>query len=248
MRHLQLKTNYTEEYRRTHRQLFMVFILFVSMVTIFPVSVYSQNLYIFLPTDKSSVKLESQLSDYFSGITLIVFGNITDFKSMVKNKKPEAIITKRPVVDMFEDYSIKMNASLKGSTDEPYFLVSIGQSIPLSDAAEKRIGILNFLGRREIKTFAADILGLKPKEISPVKKVSDLLALISLDMVQEIVISQTHYQYLKTTSKLDFKETECKKRVNIAVYAINKDNATLTEKVKKMPRELMALFGFDSWK
>jgi hypothetical protein len=213
-----------------------------------PMNLYCQKIYTFLPGEHLAVHVESQLQGYFSGVEIRAFSTFRDFKSIIETARPQGIITKREVADQIKNYKVTLEAQTNGSTTEPYYVLSVGEPIQLSQVGDKSIGILDFLGRTEMKSLTIDLIGAEPMKISGVKKLEDLLSLITLDMVQGIITSENNYHFLKKQSKLDFKESRCKKSFSIAVFAVDSENPEISERVKKMPKDLMMLLGFEEWK
>lgn len=212
-----------------------------------PRDLYCQKLYIFLPGEHLAIHIESQLSEYFSGIQIRAFSTFKDFKTIIENERPQGIITKREVVDHIKDFKVALHAHTNGSKTEPYYILSLGEPIQSSQISNKTIGIMDFLGRNEMKSLTVELIGAEPLKISGVKKLEDLLSLITLDMVQGIITSANDYNFIKRQSKLDFKETRCKNSFSIAVYAADSGNVEISERVKKMPKDLMIFLGFEGW-
>jgi hypothetical protein len=232
----------------TFRQGLFPAVLILLGILLAPRDLYCQKLYIFLPGEHLAIHIESQLSEYFSGIQVRAFSTYRDFKTISENERPQGIITKREVVDYVKDFKVALQAQTNGSTTEPYYILSLGEPIQPSQISNTTIGIMDFLGRNEMKSLTVDLIGAEPLKISGVKKLEDLFSLITLDMVQGIIASENDYNFIKRQSKLDFKEARCKKSISIAVYAADSVNTEITERVKKMPKNLMAFLGFDSWK
>lgn len=229
------------------RQGFIPAALVLLGIFLAPRDLYCQKLYIFLPGEHLAIHIESQLGEYFSGIQIRAFSTYKDFKTIIEKERPQGIITKREVVDHIKDFKVALHAQTKGSTNEPYYILSLGEPIQQGEVSNKTIGIMDFLGRSEMKSLTVNLIGAEPLKISGVKKLEDLLSLITLDMVQGIITSANDYNFIKRQSKLDFKEARCKNSFSIAVYAADSVNTEISERVKKMPKDLMIFLGFEGW-
>lgn len=207
-----------------------------------------QKLFVFIPGRYKPVYIEKRMKEHLSDIDVRAFGSVRDFKTIVKNETPEMIITKTQVADFFKNYMKALQAEANGTINEAYYLLSVGSELKPEDVSGKTIGILDFLGRKEIKTFVTELLKIEPGKINRVKKDEDLLSLITLDMVDGIIVSERQYAYIKEKSQLDFHKVQCSKKMPIAVLAVSSDDDAVVKKIKTMPDELKEILGFDSWK
>lgn len=212
------------------------------------VEVAGQKLFVFIPGKYKPVYIEKRMKDHLSGIDVRVFGSVRDFKTIVKNEDPEMIITKKQVSDFFDNYRQVLQAEANGSVRERYYLLSVGSELKTEDVGGKTIGILDFLGRKEIKAFVTDLLEVEPGKINRVRKDEDLLSLITLDMVDGIIVSERQLEYVKEKSQLDFNQVQCARKMPIAVLAARSNDDVLVKKINSMPVELKKILGFDSWK
>lgn len=223
---------------------------FLPIITLLIISLnlYSEQLYIFIPSEHTSIEIEKKLKNNFPGITIRSFGSIIDFRKAVQSDSPAAVITKPQLLPFFERYSIKLQGRVNGNTREPFFILSVEQPISLNALKDKSIGILDFIGRKHITDFTSSLFGVQPKfKLKRVKKVADLLPLVSMNLVDGIVVSSTQAAYLKKRSNLTFYETKCKKEQSIAVLALSKDSNTIVESLKKLPPDLSHIIGVDGW-
>lgn len=207
---------------------------------------YGQKLYIFLPTEYRPVDIEKKFAVFFRGVDIRSFGSVIDFKRAVELDSPDAIITKPQLIPFLNRYSIKLNGTINGSRQEPFYLLSIGDPLLPKSLDDKNIGILDFLGRKNISSFITVLIDGNPK-LQRVKNVADLLPLISLNIVDGLVVSSTQASYIKRRSKLLFNEAKCKKDQDIAALALAKENDEIVNALRKLPADLAQLIGVEGW-
>lgn len=210
-------------------------------------TVWAQKLYIFIPTEHSAVEIEKKFAEKIPTITVRSFGNVTDFKKSVEESKPDAVITKPQLVAQLTGYTTQLKAVTKGSTEESFVLLSVDKPIIIADIAGKNIGILDFLGKKEIDGLVETLFKGRPVLIK-VKKVADLLPLLTMNMVEAIVVSESHIAYLKQRSNLNFIITPCDCSSGRAVLATLKPDPEIEAVIKSMPADLAKLLYIESWK
>ena len=215
-------------------------------IFLFPLNTFGERVYIFIPTEHKPVSVEKKFSENLNGVGVRCFGSIIDFKKAVEEDTPDAVITKPQVIPFLSNYTIAMNGTVNGKTTESFFLLSTGDPLSLNSLDEKNIGILDFLGRKNIKTFTTTLFDSTPK-LKRVKKIADLLPLLSMNLVDGVVVSATQAIYIKSRSNLTFTEIKCRKNQEIAALALSKENKAIIEMVKKLPADLTEMIGVDGW-
>lgn len=205
------------------------------------------KLYIFLPTEYTAIDVEKKFSEKYDALVIRTFGSVTDFTSAVFSDTPEAIITKPQLVPLFDMYKIKLNATLNGSTKEPYFILSVANSLAPAELSTKELGILDFLGKKSINTLTENLLDGSPR-LKRVKKMTDLIPLLTMNLVDGVIVSATQVAYIKSKSQLKFYETKCKTDQGVAALALYSESDEIVNKFKKFPAELAMMIGVDGWK
>lgn len=208
------------------------------------------RLYAFIPNDARPQVLQENLSKSCPGISITVFGRIRDFKAKVELENPEAILSFDPVVQLFKDYSITLYGTYKGSKSEEYILLSIDDPLNTKDLSNKTIGILDFMGRKEIADFIQDLF-LSPPALKRVSKLEDLLPLLTFKMVDAIFVSARDVQYFRTKSKLNFVVNKLD-NLSIRLPVLGVRRNAVTEKIENAIRNLdktgKALLGIEEWR
>ena len=225
----------------------MKHILFILLFTTFSCNAVGQKLYIFIPTEYSAIEVEKNFRERYKDYTIRSFSNVIDFTKAVSIDTPDAVITKPQLLPILSIYNIKLNATYSGSTKESFFVLSVENPLTLTGLTSKNIGILDFLGRKYINTFTDDLFDGNPK-LKRVKKIADLVPLLTMNLVDGVIVSASQLAYIKSRSQLSFHKTKCKNDQDIAVLALLKESEEIVKRLKQLPAELALMIGVDGWK
>ena len=206
-----------------------------------------EKLYIFIPTEYKAIEVEEKFREKYAQYTIRTFSNVIDFTEAVRIDTPDAVITKPQLIPFLSMYNIKLNATCKGSTKESFFLLSVDNALNCVNLSDLNIGILDFLGRNNINTLTDNLISGTPK-LKRVKKIADLIPLMSMKLVDGIIASASQVAYIKSRSQLTFHEIKCKNDQGIAVLACFKEGDDIVNRLKELPSELALMIGVDGWK
>jgi hypothetical protein len=211
----------------------------------------ADKIYVFYPTTVRPQVVQQNLLKACLGAEIIVFARYNDFIAKTVLDSPAAVITKTIVLEQMGNYAIKLNGAFKGTTDEQYVILSVNEKLdPTMITAETMIGMIDFLGRKEMAAFISSFFTISPK-LKRVTKIEDLLPLLTFNMSQGILISEREVSYFKQTSNLNFIVTAlAKSKVGIVALGI-KNNTTSPEilkAIKGLDNETNAMLGVDQWK
>ncbi len=161
---------------------------------------YAESLYVFYPTTRRPKVMQSEMKNACPSIEIKVFGRYRDFSTSVKETPPDAILTKTPVIEKIEGYSIKLSGSRKGATKEPYILLSVDTKVDPGNLGNSTVGVLDILGRKGMSAFVGKYFSPLPK-IKRVPKMEDLLSLLTFKEANAILIPEVYVNYFKGLSK-----------------------------------------------
>lgn len=170
-----------------------------------------ENLYVFYPSTYRPQIIQDKLQNEMKGIKVTVFGRYVDFISKVQSDSPHAVVTKtRLIKNQLINYSVIKHGVRSGTKKESYILLSIESPVkPGSIDQKSTIGVIDFFGRSETSNFVSDLLSAKPN-VKRVKKIEDLLPLLSFNLVTCILIEKTNVNYFQNTSTIKFAITPLK--------------------------------------
>ncbi len=209
----------------------------------------AETMYVFYPSTIRPVQMQKKMIEACPNIRIMVFGRFVDFEAKVLADKPDAILTKSPVIQQLGGYSVALKGSRKGETEESNILVSADEKIDLNTVSLISIGMSDILGRDGMKKMAGSYFGQKPR-LRFVSKIEDMLQLLILNMVKAILIPENHLPYFRELSNLNFAVTRLPNvRTGIIALAVRDGgSAVLSGKgLTGMDSKTMAMLEVDKW-
>ena len=221
---------------------FLIYILFISQ------TLAVESLYVFVPTQVRANILQEKIGGYCDDVDVTVFSRAKDFHKKVKSEPPSAILSLLPVVERTISFDMAIEGIKGGLTTENYVLVSIANPLKRSDLVNKKIGVVDLLGRKSMGKFIEQLFKT-PVKLKRVTKVEDLLPLITFGSVDAIFIANSLFEKLKSTSNLDLVATHLNIKIGLASAALKgvvaKDK--LTRCVFAFDQNLNITLGVDKW-
>ncbi len=208
-----------------------------------------EMLYVFYPSTIRPVLMQQKMAEACPGIQIRVFGRFTDFETQVSADKPDAILTKYPVIMQIGGYSPALKGSRKGKSEESSVLLSVDEKIDLNSISSVSIGIFDILGRDGMKKMCGSYFSQEPR-LRLVSKIEDMLQLLTLNMAKAILIPENHLAYFKELSNLNFAVTPLPNvSTGIIALAVRDGGiAVLSAKaLTGMDGKSMAMLEVDKW-
>jgi len=222
--------------------------LFVCIMTIFS-NIYSENLFVFLPSTAKTRTINDNLKKSFPGTDIVVFGRFKDFYKKVLESSPDAILTKTPLIKQFKSYNIKAKGMIDNQLTEQYWIISIDKKITQNNLPGKTIGVLDFLGRKKITEFVNSLLNTKNTiKIKRVTKTEDLLPMLTFKMADGILVTEKDINYFSSISNLNFKKTKIKGAKAEIISLATKESVSETQYINCLSKVSPKLLGVDKWK
>lgn len=192
--------------------------------------------------------LQERMSEQCAYLDVTVFGRSRDFRKQVQLSKPSAILTLPPLVATQAGYQATLSGRKSDSDSEPYFLVSIDTPVAVEALASKRLGVVDWLGRKGMSQFVKEIFGA-PIKLKRVVKQEDLLPLLTFGFVEAIFVSKTTYEELKQTSNLNLVIVNTHKPVRLPVVATSPegDRKTIKKCFMSLDEKTQQLLGVEQW-
>lgn len=206
------------------------------------------SLFVFLPTQVRATALQEKLSDQCRQLDITVFGRSRDFRKQIKLSKPDAILSLGPVVQTQSDYTPLLLGKQSDQKTEPYFFVSIDAPIDIKNVGSKRLGVVDWLGRKGMDQYIADAFGFDIR-LKRVVKQEDLLPLLTFGFAEAIFVSKRTHDKLKETSNLNLVVVNTEVVVQLPVVAVKKttDAQGLTACFSQLDTETNQLLGVEKW-
>lgn len=223
-----------------------IVILLIAQLLCAPVA--AESLYVFVPSEVRANKIQQQIGGYCRDVDVTVFGRAKDFHNRIKQVPPNAILSLSPVVKQNHLFDPAILGYRNGVSNESYVLVSVEKSLKLTDLHNKKIGVVDLLGRKPMAAFIDGILKTQVK-LKRVTKVEDLLPLITFDAVDAIFISTTQFVQFKAKSQLNLVATPLDIKIGLASAAL-KDSLKkekLSQCLLAFDKQLNLILGVDQW-
>jgi len=224
------------------------FSIFFILLFALPIAEANNSLYVFYPTDIRPNKMEKHIGQHCPEIKSTVFGKIKDFEEQTERVPPDAILSYAPVIKKNQQYSSVVHGLKQGRSDENYVLVSIKKPVDINNLSSLKIGVLDILGRKAMKSFVNKTLGTRVK-ITRVTKTEDILNLLTFDLVDALFVSQQRYNKFLTQSQLNLVATKLDISIDLAILAVKNDNSKelFLNCFNRLGKKTNTLLGVDQW-
>ncbi|MEM9100849.1 MAG: hypothetical protein AAGB12_00890 [Pseudomonadota bacterium] len=212
--------------------------------------VKADKLYVFVPSDMRAKVLQDKITSLCKDAEVTVFGRVKDFTKRVKSEPPHAIIALSPVIESNPSFKkLLQGVNDEGTIKEPYLLVAVDQAVDAASLGNKKIGVVDILGRKSMKKYLADNLSPDVK-MKSVTKVEDLLPLLTFKAVDAIFVSESIFEKLKEKTELNLQVTKLEATVGLVSTALANEQARakFTECVNAFSADINAAMGVEKWK
>lgn len=210
---------------------------------------YGQKLYVFVPSDMRAKILQDKIKGVCGSIDVTVFGRVKDFTKRMESDPPAAILALSPVIERNSEFKRLLQGSRKSKQVEPYYLVATGKEFDTAALGTAKLGVLDILGRKDMKKYISKLLNAKVK-LKRVTKVEDLLPLLTFNAVDAIFVSETVYDLIKAKTEMDLKAKKLDVSVGLVSTAMasSSDAKAISKCVNAFPGDINTAMGVDQWK
>ncbi|KMQ49933.1 hypothetical protein CHISP_3147 [Chitinispirillum alkaliphilum] len=165
---------------------------------------YAQTpLLIYLNTDESPQTIQDDFISLLGDVDVRAFGRIRDLQQFIDEHPNAPVIAPGVFIELNTDYKILLRGVSNNRIGEKFFVIAKDSDVNTNSIPELRVGILDFLGRRNISDFLTKTFGSEFGRIRRVNKREDLLTLLGMEAVDIIVVSESELALLKTETRLD---------------------------------------------
>jgi len=225
------------------------FVAVLCIFTVLSVPAVAKNIYIFSPVDVHARFFQQQVAMACPSFSMVVFGRGTDFRAQLMRSPPDAIIAPFPTIDRSFGFKMIVRGMQDGSTKGNSLLVSLDNVFDVSQINNKKIGVVDILGRGRMNEFVSELLQADMK-LRRVSKNSDLLRLLTFGLVDAVLVSKNQYENMKSISSLNLVATKLDVEVGlVGVASANASiNADLISCIEGFNSELNEVIGVDQWR
>ncbi|WDE12455.1 hypothetical protein [Thalassomonas haliotis] len=222
--------------------------IFLILTLTLSFSVQAESLFVFLPTQVRAKVMQQQISQICPELEVTVFGRGKDFRRQIKSTPPNAVLSLMPIIEQLGSFAPVLRGSKNGQTRENYVLVSVGRPLNMQDIAQKKIGVVDLLGRKPMGAFIADAFPVAVK-LKRVTKTEDLLPLLTFGSVEAVLVSESHFLQLKAKSNLKLVASPANLTMSLVNLALNGANAKekLVRCISRFDDKINSTLGVDKW-
>lgn len=208
------------------------------------------TLLIYLQGGKNSHNVQRRFDRLIGAGKAIVFERINNFDSALAHSPDAAVIALEPFFSFSPGYKIVLSGKKGSATSEKYHIVAVNKEITMHTIGEKKVGIVDFLGKNRLQLFIKDQFGIEIKMLKRANTGDDLLTMLGMEVVDAIIVSESqHKEILSNTKTPLIIVASSLKKIGFAAYGIRegKENRNQRQKVQKAPTELLKEIGIEGW-
>jgi len=208
------------------------------------------RLFVFVPGISNIQHLQTEFDAAVGPKKTIIFGRIVDVEAFIAAIPDATIIVNADYLKYAPDYKAFLWGKYKNETGQKYFLVAANANVTLENIAEKKIGIVNFLGRNRLSQFVRFQFGFVPKALKLANKNEDLLTMLGMESVDAVIVPKTEYAELASDTKQNL--VVLKESIHLVGFLVcaartGNDNALIQKTLMGLPASLNRQLRIDKW-
>ncbi len=208
------------------------------------------RLLVCVPGSTNTQQIQNGFDTLLGPEKAMAFGRIKDLEAMLSSMPDAMIIAPAAFLDYLPGYKVSLVGKVKNEVGEKYLIIATSKSVTLKNVAEKKIGIVDFLGRERLSHFIQTQFGIEPKILKRVNKKEDLLTMLGMEVVDAIIVSTSDYQEILSNTKLTLNEVAAsEKNIGFSVFASKqgKEDVAIKKALLKQPLSLSKAESIDKW-
>jgi hypothetical protein len=214
-------------------------------------SAYAQaTLLVCIPGKQNAQQIQSGFDGLIGAGKSMTFGRIKDLDATLVASPDAAIIASEPFFTYAPGYKIALSGKAGSSTGEKYHIVAASKEITVQNIGEKKVGIVDFLGKDRLPLFIKDQFGVEIKMLKRANKEEDLLTMIGMEAVDAIIVSASQFKEIQSNTKLPLAiVASSSKTIGYASYGQKegKEDENQKKALLKAPAPLLKEIGIEGW-
>lgn len=218
------------------------------LLALLATSAYAQqDLLVFLPGDGNRSSAVQDLGK--SGLNVKMFNNVKDFEKEREGNPSAAIIAPSPLIEITGGYDYVLRGYRGSDIGEKFLLVTANDDVQMANIADKKVGVWDIFGRKNVEPFFQRSFGIASKKIKRVNKKEDLLTLLGVDMVDAILVSKSDFEKFKKTTDVKLRVlSESRDAVGFISVAVPRGGNGAALKNLAGAKSFLRDFAFDGWR
>jgi hypothetical protein len=215
------------------------------------ISVSGQTtLLVCIPGKQNTTQVQNGFDGLIGAQKSIVFNRIKDLDSALAVLPDAAVIAPEAFFSFTPGYTMVFSGKTGSTTGEKYHIVSTDKEITMQNIGEKKVGIVDFLGKDRLPQFVKNQFGVELKLLKRANKEEDLLTMLGMEAVSAIIVSASQYEEILSNTKLPLViVASSSKNIGFMTYGIKegKEDEARKKKLLKAPERLLKEIGIEGW-
>gem|GEM_PF-1644833 len=203
-----------------------------------------------IPGKQNTPSIQSGLDGLVGQGKTLVFGRIKDLEGAMATAPDAAIIASESFFKYTGGYTIALAGKMGGASSGKYLLVAASKEITMDNIKDKKVGIVDFLGKERISLFIKEYFGVDIKMLKRANKEEDLLTMLGIEAADAIIVSNFQYKEILSNTKLPLTiVASSSSNVGLAGFAVRSGKADekLKKTIQNAPASLLKEIGITGW-
>jgi hypothetical protein len=175
---------------------------------------------------------------------------VKDLDEIIPSYPGAPVIGSSAYVRYLPGYTILLRGKKGQIKQKKYLIITGNRNLILANAANSRIGVLDFLGREKMPVFVKDAFGFPIAKLKRVSKKEDLQSLLGMELVDAAIIEESDLAEMQADTKLKLTVlVESKPMDSFPVFACPEtaDCGELKKKLSGQPKAVLETLGIEGW-
>ena len=195
-------------------------------------------------------RIDSVLGPAISPRRLISFQRVKDLDEIIPSYPGAPVIGSSAYVRYLPGYTVLLRGKKGQSKQKKYLIITGKRSLTRANAANAKIGVLDFLGREKMPVFIKDAFGFPIAKLKRVSKKEDLQSLLGMELVDAVIIEESDLGEMQADTKVKLTALiESKPMDTFPVFACpeSAECGELRIKLSGQPKAVLETLGIEGW-
>lgn len=208
------------------------------------------SLLICIPGKQNTIRIQKDFEEAIGTGKAMAFGRIKDLEAAIASSPGAGIIASGPFVRLLPGYTTVLSGKVGNEKGEKFLIVTAQKDLTKDVLPEKRIGMLDFLGKDRLVEFVKNEFGISVPVLQRVNKEEDLLTMLGIEAVDAVILPESQYKDLLLDTKLPLRIIATSARnVDLATLALpgHHEMSDVKKAVLRLPAAMLKEIGLTGW-
>jgi hypothetical protein len=191
-------------------------------------------------------KVGKLLSDAVTKIRVVSYNTLAKLNSHQKEILGDALMVSSAYLDYHPAYRKVGQFQINNKNTMRYALISLSKKWNVSRLSEARVGIVDEVGRRNVKAQVKKLFSAHGKRHKRAGAPAELVPMLVLDVIDVAVIREDHLQNMKQVFKIEFQQIALSTEQELPVLCISKDSPINVVQLLNIPKAVLQEMGFSA--